>query len=151
MFGYYIIAGAVATSIHFLALPVFFALYPRFTQLVSLADEEGLKQLYHHSCQLMSVLILPVSIVIAFFSKEILFLWTGDSTTVEYTHLVLSILVAGTALNGLMCLPLALQLSYGWTKLAFYINVVAVLITAPSIILMAASYGAVGAAFIWVI
>jgi hypothetical protein len=58
--------------------------------------------------------------------------------------------VIGTALNGLMCLPLALQLAYGWTKLAFHINVVAGLIIAPSIILMASLYGGVGAAFIFV-
>jgi O-antigen/teichoic acid export membrane protein len=89
--------------------------------------------------------------VIAFFSKEILFLWTGNSATVANTHLVLSILVMGTALNGLMHLPHALQLAYGWTKLAFYVNLVAILILAPSIVLMASMYGAVGAAFIWVI
>ena len=151
MFGYYILAGAVATSIYFVVVPVFSALYPRFTQLVSLGDEEGLKQLYHHSCQLMSVLILPVSIVIAFFSREILFLWTGNATTVANTHLVLSILVMGTALNGLMHLPYALQLAYGWTKLAFWVNVVAVLILAPSILFAGNSLRRSRAAFIWVI
>jgi O-antigen/teichoic acid export membrane protein len=151
MFGYYVLASAVATSIYLFVNPVFSAVSPRFTQLVSLGDEDGLKQLYHHSCQLISAVILPVSIVIAFFSKEILFLWTGNSTTVESTHLVLSILVIGTALNGLMHLPYALQLAYGWTKLAFYINVVAVLILVPSIILMASFYGAVGAAIVWVV
>jgi hypothetical protein len=57
----------------------------------------------------------------------------------------------GTALNGLMHLPYALQLAYGWTKLAFHMNAVAVLILVPSIILMASLYGAVGAAIIWVV
>jgi O-antigen/teichoic acid export membrane protein len=151
MFGYYILAGVVAMSIYSVQGPLFSALYPRFTQLVSLGAQEELKELYHRSCQLMSVLILPVSLVIAFFSKEILFLWTGNATTVAHTHLVLSILVTGAALNGLLSLPYALQLAYGWTKLAFYINLVAVLILAPSIVLMASLYGAVGAAFIWVV
>jgi hypothetical protein len=50
-----------------------------------------------------------------------------------------------------MHLPHALQFAYGWTKLSFKINVVAVFILAPSIILMASLYGAVGAALIWVI
>ena len=149
MFGYYVLAGAVATSIYFVVLSVFSAIYPRFTQLVSLGDEEGLRELYHHSCQLMSVLILPVSIVIAFFSKEILFLWTGNLQIVEHTHLILSILAAGTALNGLMHLPYALQLAHGWTKLAFYTNVVAVLLLTPLIIHMTSRYGALGAASVW--
>lgn len=151
MFGYYVLAGVVATSIYILIAPVFSALYPRFTQLVSLGDEDGLKQLYHHSCQLMSALILPVSIVIAFFSREILFLWTGNSKTVANTHLVLSILIPGTALNGLICLPVALQLAYGWTKLTFYMNMVAVLILAPLMILMTTIYGAIGAALAWAV
>ena len=99
----------------------------------------------------MSVLILPVAIVIAFYAKEILLLWTGNSTTVEQTHLILSILVTGTALNGLMHLPYALQFAHGWTKLAFLTNVVSVIVLTPLIIVMASLYGALGAALIWVI
>ena len=151
MFGYYVLAGAVATGIYLPVMPIFSALYPRFTQLVSLGDKEGLKELYHHGCQLMSVMILPISIVIVFFSKEILFIWTGNSTTVARTHLILSILVIGTALNGLIHLPHALQLAHGWTKLPFSLNLVLVIILVPGIILMTSMYGAVGAAFIWVI
>jgi O-antigen/teichoic acid export membrane protein len=151
MFGYYVLAGAVGTSIYFVVVPVFFAIYPRFTQLVSLGDEQGLRELYHQSCQLMSVLILPIASVIVFFSREILFLWTGNLTIVGHTHLVLSILATGTALHGLMHLPYALQLAYGWTKLAFYTTTVAVLLLMPLIIYMTSWYGAVGAASVWVI
>ena len=151
MFGYYVLASAVAMGIYLLVAPVFSALYPRFTQLVSLGDHDGLKQLYHDSCQLMSAVVLPIAIVIAFFSREILLLWTGNPTTANYTHLILSLLVIGTALHGLMHLPYALQFAYGWTKLAFYINMVAVLVLAPSIVVMASYYGAVGAALVWVI
>src|SRR5205814_2258434 len=67
MFGYYVLASAVATGLYLLIAPVFSALYPRFTQLVSLGDQDGLKQLYHDSCQLMSVVVLPIAIVIALF------------------------------------------------------------------------------------
>jgi O-antigen/teichoic acid export membrane protein len=151
MFGYYVLAGTVATSIYFLTLPVYSALYPRFTQLVSLGDDEALRNLYHQGCQLMSALILPVSITIAFFAPEILFLWTGNAVTVANTHLLLSILVIGTGLNGLMHLPYAVQLAYGWTRLAFYCNLVGALVGAPSMLLIASSYGAIGAACVWVI
>lgn len=151
MFGYYVFASSVATSLYLLVVPLFSALYPRFTQLVSLGDQEGLKEIYHHSCQLMSVLIFPITIVVIFFSRQILLLWTGNSTTVEYTYLVLSILIAGTAVNGLMNLPYALQLAHGWTRLAFYINVVSAVALTPLVILVASRYGAVGAALVLVI
>jgi O-antigen/teichoic acid export membrane protein len=151
MFGYYVLAGTVATGLYLLVAPIFSALHPRFTQLVTVGDEQGLKELYHHSCQFMSVVILPISIVIAFFAREILFLWTGNATTAENTHLILCILIIGTGLNGLVNLPYALQVAYGWTKLAFYVNLVAVTVMIPSIIVLTTSYGAIGAASVWLI
>jgi O-antigen/teichoic acid export membrane protein len=83
MFGYYMLASLVAASLVLLIVPVFNGVYPRFAQLVSLNDEDGLKRLYHKSCQLMSVLILPVAMVIAFFSYEILLVWTRNPLMAE--------------------------------------------------------------------
>ena len=135
MFGYYTFAGVVAMSLYRLSGPVFSAIYPRFTQLVSLADQDGLKQLYHVSSQLMSVLILPVTVVIAMFSYEILLIWTQNPVTAEKSHVLVSILVCGTALNGLMHVPYALQLANGWTRLALSGNSLAIIILVPMIVL----------------
>lgn len=151
MFGYYALSGAVAMSIGRLIGPVFSAIYPRFTQLVSLADQDGLKQLYHKSCQLMSVLILPVTVVVAVFSYEIMFIWTQNPIMAERTHLLVSILICGTALNGLMNIPYALQLAYGWTRLTLYVNSISMVLLVPLIIFMTKHYGAIGGACAWVI
>jgi O-antigen/teichoic acid export membrane protein len=150
-FGYYILASTIAASIYLFVLPVFFALYPKFTQLVSVGDEEGLKELYHHSCQFLSALIFSIAAVVAFFSRQIVLLWTGDPAIVEQTYLILGILVIGTALHGSMYLPYALQFAYGWTKLAFSVNVVAVVLFTPVIIQLAFWYGGSGAALGWVL
>ena len=99
----------------------------------------------------MSVLILPAALIVALFSRELLLLWTRNPVTAEHTRILLSLLVIGTALNGLMNLPYAMQLAHGWTRLAFFTNVVAVVLLAPCIILLAKRYGAVGAASVWVI
>jgi len=150
-FGYYVLASAAASGLFMFVFPVMSALFPRFTQLVSVGDEQRLKELYHRGCQLMSVLLLPIAMVIAFYSREILFLWTANSTAAEYSHLVLACLAIGTALNGLMHLPYTLQMAYGRTKLILYINVISVFVLAPSIVLMASRYGAIGAALVWFI
>jgi len=149
MFGYYALASVVAMSLGRLFTPVFYSIYPRFTQLVSIDDQDGLKRLYHKSCQFMSVLILPIASVIALFSYEILLLWTQNPITAEKSHLLVSILICGTALNGLMNLPYALQLAFGWTRLSFFKNIIAVILLVPLIIYMTKHYGAVGAASIW--
>ena len=151
MFGYYTFATVVASGLYYFIGPVFSALFPRFSQLVSLHDQSGLKELYHKSCQFMSVMILPVAIVVSLFSSEILLLWTGDPVTVANTHSIVSILIIGTALNGLMNLPYGLQLAHAWTKLALYTNIIASIVLVPMIYFLATRYGVVGAASAWVI
>jgi len=151
MFGYYTLASMVAISLSNLFAPVFYSIYPRLTQLVSIDDQDELKRLYHESCQFISVLILPVAIVVALFSNEILLLWTQNPATAEKTHLLVSILICGTALNGVMNIPYALQLAFGWTSLSFFKNVIALILFVPLIIYMASHYGVVGVASLWLV
>jgi O-antigen/teichoic acid export membrane protein len=151
MFGYYTLAGVVAMTLYRLIGPVFSAIYPRFTQLVSLGDQDELRQLYHKGCQVMSVLILPITVVVALFSYEILLIWTQNPTTAEKCHRVLSIIICGTALNGLLNVPYALQLANGWTRLALYVNLISVILLVPLIIFMTTHYGVLGGASVWVI
>ena len=151
MFGYYTLASVVAMTLNRFISPVFSATYPRLTNLVALGAKEELTRLYHKSAQFMSVLVLPTAVVVALFSKQIFLLWTQNPTTAEHTHLLVSILVMGTAFNGLMNIPYALQLAFGWTRLAFLVNVVSVLLLVPLMIVLTKWYGAVGAASVWVI
>jgi O-antigen/teichoic acid export membrane protein len=64
---------------------------------------------------------------------------------------LVSLLFIGTALNGLMHLPYALQLAHGWTSLAFYSNVISVILLIPLLFIATSNYGAVGAAAIWIV
>jgi O-antigen/teichoic acid export membrane protein len=150
MFGYYTLAGVAAMSLYRLIHPIFTAIYPRLTQIVAQGDQAEMSELYHRSCQLMSVLILPAALVAALFSRELLLLWTRNPVTVEHTHILMSLLVIGTALSGLMNLPYALQLAYGWTRLALVTNIVSIIILVPLLFLFTSWYGAVGAALMWV-
>jgi len=151
VFGYYILASAVAMSLYSLIRPISSAVYPRLTQLVSLDDRKELGYLYHKSCQLISVFILPITVIIAFFSYELLVLWTQDPVTSEKSYILLRILICGTALNGLMAIPYALQLANGWTKLALYSNVVSIILIIPLIIFVTKQYDALGGASVWVL
>lgn len=148
-FGYYTLATMVSMSLAKLFTPVFYSVYPRFTQLVALNDMDSLVKFYHKSCQFISVLILPVAAMLVLFSYEIMFLWTHSRETAHQTYLLVSVLISGSALNGLMNPPYALQLAFGWTKLSVMKNIVAVVFFVPGIIFMAELYGAVGAASMW--
>ena len=62
---------------------------------------------------------------------------------------ILSLLIVGTALNGMMNIPYALQLAYGRPKLIVYMNIAAILTLLPPLIWVASIYGAFGGAMIW--
>ncbi len=151
-FGYYSLASMVAAALLTnISSPIFTGLFPRFSQLVMTGDREELKNLYHRGCQLMSVLVLPISVMIALFSHSILVLWTGDANTAEQTWGILGLLIAGGALNSLNYLPYGLQLAHGWTSLSFYTNLGATILLGPLIVWMAWLFGPVGPATVWVI
>jgi O-antigen/teichoic acid export membrane protein len=151
MFGYYTLATVVATGLSIaLVGPVFNALFPRFAALVAMNDETALTLLYHQGTQLMAVLVLPVATVMAFFSFDILLLWTGSVKTAEIASPIVSLIVIGTAINGIMHLPYTLQISHSWTSIGLRINTFFIIILVPAIIFMTTHYGAVGAAAVWV-
>lgn len=151
-FGYYILACAVSNGLTGLIItPVFNAIFPRFSFLVASRDQKGLSELYHASTQVMAVLILPAAAVIALFSQEIMMLWTRNTEIASQTAPIVSVLVIGTALNGLMNPPYALQLSHGWTRIGLVINTFFILTMVPTIFLAINWYGPVGAAFVWVL
>jgi O-antigen/teichoic acid export membrane protein len=151
MFGYYSLANVVAMTLYRFIGPVFSATYPQLTRLVQLDAREEITKLYHKSAQLVSAIILPVALVVALFSREILLLWTRSPVTTANTHIIVSILIIGTAMHCLMHIPYALQLAYGWTRLAFILNAVSVLLLVPLMILLSKLYGAIGAACVWLI
>jgi O-antigen/teichoic acid export membrane protein len=152
MFGYYTLAGVVSSVVPvMLAGPIFNAIFPRFTSLVTVQDEAALKLLYHQGSQLLAVLVLPITAVLSFFSFDILLLWTGNAKTASVASPIVSVLVIGMALNALMTMPYSLQIAHGWTSIGLYITIFLIITLVPVIYFMTTRYGAVGAAMAWVI
>ncbi|MFC5526636.1 lipopolysaccharide biosynthesis protein [Rhodanobacter ginsengisoli] len=147
--GYFSLAMSIAAGMGRMIQPMFNALYPRYSRLVSLRQQESLTHLYHLSNQCLAVVAAAVAAVLIVFGRDVIYLWTGNPATAAKLALPLSILVAGTALNGLMNLPYALQLAHGWTRLAVGANLVALALGIPFCIWAVAHHGIVGAAWLW--
>lgn len=150
MFGYYALAAAIAGGMNYISSPIFTALFPRLSQAAAGGSNVEITRLYHQGTQLMTAVVAPVWIIVALFSEELLTLWFGDSRTASNIHLLVTLLLTGTALNSIMSLPFALQLAHGWTRLSLYKNVVSAAILVPLLFWLTAHYGAVGAAFAWI-
>jgi O-antigen/teichoic acid export membrane protein len=147
--GYFSLAMSVAAGMGRMIQPMFNALYPRYSRLVSLGQRDALTHLYHLSNQCLVVVVAAVAAVLMVFGRDVLYLWTGDAATAAKLALPLSILVAGTALNGLMNLPYAMQLANGWTRLTMGMNLVALMVGIPFCIWAVAHHGITGAAWLW--
>jgi O-antigen/teichoic acid export membrane protein len=150
-FGYYTLAWTVGNGLGMLVGPVFVAVFPRLTQLVRQDSVPELTRLYHASCQIVSVAVLPAAAVLALFSGEVIWAWTGDRATVAALQWVVIPICIGTALNGLINIPYALQLAFGWTRLAIWANAIGVVVIIPLTVLMSRRYGTVGAASGWLL
>jgi O-antigen/teichoic acid export membrane protein len=151
MFGYYILAGTVASVLYQLTGPITQAYYPRFTELVTKGDTEGLITIYHQAAQLISVLTFPAALILALFGERLLTLWTGNQVLAHSAAPVMALLAIGTMLNSLMHIPYMLTLAYGWSGFAVRQNAIAVILLVPAILWVAPHYGAIGAAWIWII
>jgi O-antigen/teichoic acid export membrane protein len=148
-FGYYAIALTVANSIGLLVAPIFNALYPRFTALVAANRKSDLIGVYHLSTQLIAATVVPAAIFLSLFSHEVLKLWIRDSSVAQNAAPLLSVLVLGTALNGIVHMPYALELARGRTSVFLRINLAALLLLVPAVWIMASWIGALGAAIVW--
>ena len=147
-FGYYALAVVVAQTPLGLVTPIAQAFYPRFTQAYAAKSPE-LSDIYHKACQLVSVLLGSATAFLIFLGHPLLMLWLRDPATVENVQTLVAILAAGSMLNGMMTLPYFLQLAAGWTGLTIRVNVVAILLVAPALVVFVPRYGAIAAALTW--
>jgi O-antigen/teichoic acid export membrane protein len=149
-FGFYSLASVAAGALYRLVEPVYAVFYPRLTELVTAGDPARLAAFYHRASQIVALLVVPAATVLAVFAPEALWLWTRDPAAVGSASLLLALLAAGTALNGLVAMPYALQLASGWPQLSFRLNVVSLLVAAPGMAWLAVRFGAPGAASVWI-
>jgi len=150
-FGYYALAAVVGMSLAYVTGPVFNAVFPRFSALVARDEREALTHLYHRATQFLAVILLPAACTLAILAADIMRLWTGSPSTAQHTQTVVAILAVGSAINGLMSMPYALQLAHGWTSLGVRINVFLVLLAVPTAVVLGSVYGGPGAASVWVL
>lgn len=150
-FGYYNLALVAGSGLYYVTYPISGALYPRLSQFFALGDEDALARAFHAGCQAMTAIIAPVALVLAFFSSEIMTIWTRDPVTARHTSLLVTLLVLGAMCNGLVTIPYMLQLAAGWARLSLYISLVSMCIQVPLLFFLIGRYGSVGAAVVFII
>ncbi len=148
-YGYFALVGIVAAGILQLAGPISQAILPRMTYLLSLGKEKDMLRLYRKSTQLMTVIMLPLTGMIALFSTELLFAWTGDRKAAEWAGPILFWFALGNGILSLSAFQYYLQFAHGKLRIHVIFNTVSATIQIPIIIYAAFKYGALGVALTW--
>lgn len=148
-FGTYVLASTIAAGLFFVIGPINQAIYPRMCALIARDQNVDLIRIYHLGSQMISVTAGSVAIVVAVHSETLLLLWTQNPELAKMAAPLLSILMIGNLLNGLVHIPYNAQLAFGRTRLIILINLIAICVSIPALIWLTPKYGGIAAAWIW--
>lgn len=147
-FSLYTISWTVASALSILVAPITSIYSTKITQLISNKENKALVKNFKLLSQLTNILILSPAVVLFFFSKQALFVWTGNSFIAENAGPILSVLVMGMLLINCSYPSLTFLYSKNKIKEVIIINLI-LLIFIPLQIFTIKYYGVVGAAYIW--
>lgn len=150
-FGYYTIANLIANCLSMLSIPVYSAYFPVLSRFVASGDTLKLRDAYHSATQLMACILIPVAATMSVFSPQLLEAWTGNPVLAGSAHAIASVLIAATAISGLLSIPMALQMAYGSCRLMVQYNIVVLALFLPALFFMVRHFGAIGAAWTWLL
>lgn len=145
-FGQYMLATAVASGLHLLAVPVFQIVYPRFSALVAGGPNEPLAASYRTASQLLAAAVFPLAMAVVLAGPAFLRVWTGQPMLATALAPLLSVLVIGHAMNGMVYLPYAVLLAKGETLAMCKLYASLLVVAVPVTVLLSLRYGAAGGA-----
>jgi O-antigen/teichoic acid export membrane protein len=150
-FGNYSLVATITNVLMILVAPITQAYYPKLAELKTRDSQETLTFTFHKGAQLATVITAAAFCVLFLFGNRVVALWTGKPELALKIFTLLRIMALGTFLNSLMHMPYMLQLSYGWSSFSAKVNLIAVVVLVPSILIVAPVYGPIGAASVWVV
>jgi O-antigen/teichoic acid export membrane protein len=149
--GRYNLAGLATRVLYLFLFPVFSSIYPRLSAMVASEQTASIIDFYKTGTRMLLAVVFPMAAFVAVFSTEIFYLWTRDLAVATSIHWVVTLLLIGTAMNGAMHFPYALQLAYGKSQLPAMINSVLIAVFIPLVIVLSLRYGILGGAAAWAI
>ena len=148
-YAYFTLAVLVAGAVMIVGGPISGALTPRLARLVAERNEDSLIDTYRSATRMVAAIAIPVSLVLAFFSHNVLISWTGDSAISEKAAPVLTLYALGNGVLALAAFPYYLQFAKGDLKLHVIGNLFFLVFLIPAVVWAASRFGAVGAGYAW--
>lgn len=148
-YGYFTLVAVVAAGIVTLSGPISQAILPRMTYLLSRGEEKKMLALYRKATQFMAVIMFPLTGMVALFSNELLYAWTGDRKAAEWAGPILFWFALGNGILVVGAFQYYLQFAHGKLRMHVIYNTVSACVQIPVVVWAAFAYGAFGTAVAW--
>ena len=123
------------------------ALFPRLASLIA-TDIAGAARLYRRSLLLVTAVLVPISLLLAFGAHWGISLWLGEAFA-DRAAPVASILALGLLFNGMAFVPFAAVQAAGLARITAQLHVAEAFVYFPLLIVGLHEFGLAGAAFAW--
>lgn len=148
-YGYFTLIATISSGVMLLSGPISKAVLPRMTNLLAKGKEQEMLKLYRTASRFVVCIVAPVTLVIALFPSEIVFIWTGDKAAAMWIAPILPLFIIGNGLLTIGAFQYYLQYSHGKLRQHVVYNTVSAALSIPLIIYSAFKFGPVGVAWVW--
>jgi O-antigen/teichoic acid export membrane protein len=145
-YGYYVLSNNLSTTLFIVSTPVAIALFPHFTGFLHRQQTEELQNEFHKYTKILSATLLPIFIMLCFFTPELLWIWTKNQAIIDHTTLLVRIMLIGTVMDAYMVVPNTLLLSASKTRFILFSHTVALFVMVPLTYFLSTRFGATGGA-----
>jgi O-antigen/teichoic acid export membrane protein len=148
-YGSYVFCASLADVVARASGPFNSAFFPHFVSLIARGEQSRLSRDYLGASQIVSALLIPTALVIAFFAPDIIHLLLRDTGAATGFAPVLALRALGNLANCLLQMPHGLQLATGLSSLFLKLNLASIVIYLPSILVLTPRFGVIVAPAAW--
>jgi O-antigen/teichoic acid export membrane protein len=147
--GYYTMSVTLSMGILIVVNPISVAMLPKFTSYFTRGEIFEAKLLFSRSFKVVCILVFSILAQMIFFSKQLLWIWTGDLVLANNASKLLPILSTSYSFLALSVIPYSIAIANGYTKLNNFLGLLSLIITLPGYWFATSWFGALGAAVVF--
>jgi O-antigen/teichoic acid export membrane protein len=147
--GYYTLAVSMGTIILISVSPFSITTLPRFTSLYSQGKQKEASKLFDKISLVVGIIVFSLITNIIFFSKELLWIWTGDIDIADSAYQYVPFMAISYGMLSLAIIPFNVAIANGYTKLNNQLGLISLFLTIPGYLIATKYFNAIGAAVVY--
>ena len=146
---YYVTPFEIVSKLLVLPGAVASASFPEFSRLCGRNDHRAARRYFFVTVLTLASVLIPASMLAAYFAHDVLRLWVSVELA-DRSALIMQVLAAGIAINGLSSVPFAYVQGTGRADITAKFHLLELVLYLPLLFLCLAEFGITGAAIAWV-